>query len=161
MKLKFEFNRVQSSFVDISGIISCDDKMVVYADGVQVGKDNGKWFMSNIYKFPATTKVVAIEGINVGGPAGIIGSFSNGMVTDETWRCHNALVPNWNLPDFDDSSWPGAVVVVRKEELKGPRVAKEAKWIWTGNVASDFKVYCRGQLGRCDPGLVMVMMLVS
>lgn len=148
----FKISISYMSLLEASGIINCDDRMTIFADGVQVGKDNGKWFMSKIYKFPATTQVIAIEGVNGGGPAGIIGSFSSGLVTDESWRCSNKLAPNWNKADFDDSSWPGAVPVSRKDNLKGPKIAKEAKWIWTGDIAGDLKVYCRAQLGRRNHG---------
>lgn len=135
-------------FVDVTAIINCDDKMELYADGIQIGKDNGKWFMSKIYKLPSTTKVVAIHGFNIGGPAGIIGSFSTGLVTDQTWRCTNKKYPKWQSPAFDDSAWPGAEVVKRNDKIKGPSIAKEAKWIWTSR-SSDLNVYCRNTLGQC------------
>lgn len=120
--------------------------MVLYADGDQVGVDNGKWYMSKIYRFPATTKVVAIHGINTGGPAGIIGSFSTGLVTDESWRCTKTFVPEWNLPDYDDSLWPVAVLYGRKAVRLGPKISSEAKWIWT-STPRDFNVYCRSAIG--------------
>jgi hypothetical protein len=133
-------------FSEITAIINCDDKMVLYADGAQVGNDNGKWFMSKLYKFPATTKVVAIHGINGGGPAGIIGSFSTGLVTDASWRCSNKLIPEWQSPDFDDSKWPSAVVFRRAAVSRGPKIASQAKWIWT-STHNDWNVYCRSVLG--------------
>ena len=135
-------------FTDVVGIINCDDKMELYADGVQIGKDNGKWFMSKIYKIPAATKVIAIHGFNIGGPAGIIGSFSTGLVTDSSWRCTNKKYPKWQSPDFDDSAWPGAETVRRNDKLQGPKIAKEAKWIWTSR-NTDMNVYCRSSLGKC------------
>ena len=135
-------------FTDVTAVINCDDKMELYADGIQIGKDNGKWFMSKIYKIPATTKVVAIHGFNIGGPAGIIGSFSTGLVTDSSWRCTNKKYPKWQSPEFDDSAWPGAETVRRNDKLKGPAISKEAKWIWTSR-NTDMKVYCRNSLGKC------------
>ena len=121
--------------------------MVLYADGTRVGDDNGKWYLSKIYKFPGTTKIVAIHGINVGGPAGIIGSFSTGLVTDASWRCSNKYVPEWLSPDFDDTIWPNAVVFQRAAVRYGPKIASEAKWIWT-STSNDKNVYCRSALGR-------------
>ena len=122
--------------------------MILYADDIQVGQDNGKWFMSKIYKFPGTTKVVGIHGINTyGGPAGIIGSFSTGLVTDASWRCINKYIPRWQSPDFDDSKWPGAVVFQRNTVLQGPKIASEAKWIWTSTY-NDINVFCRSVLGE-------------
>ena len=91
--------------------------------------------------------MVAIEGTNTGGEAGLIGSFNNGLVTDETWRCANALVPGWNKPEFDDSSWPKAMPTGRKLHIQGPPIAEQAKWIWTSNPAGDLKLYCRSKLG--------------
>jgi hypothetical protein len=135
-------------FTEVIAIINCDDKMELYADGVQIGKDNGKWFMSKIYKIPAAAKVVAIHGFNVGGPAGIIGSFSTGLLTDSSWRCTNKKYPKWQSTAFDDSAWPGAEVVRRNDKLKGPAISKEAKWIWTSR-NTDMNVYCRSALGKC------------
>ena len=123
--------------------------MVLYADGVQVGKDNGKWFMSKIYKLPANTKAVAIRGMNtLRGPAGIIGSFSSGLVTDASWRCTKDYTPGWESAEFDDSTWPHAVEFQRGTVLSGPKIASEAKWIWTSKY-SDWNVYCRSVLGQC------------
>jgi hypothetical protein len=123
--------------------------MELFADGVQIGKDNGKWFMSKIYKIPTTTKVVAIHGHNGGGPAGIIGSFSTGLVTDASWRCSNKFVSEWTSPDFDDSKWPAAVVFQMGTVIRGPKIASEAKWIWT-STHRDWDVYCRSVLGECS-----------
>ena len=140
-----------SFFSVISAALNCDEKMTLYADGVKVGKDNNRWDRSTAYVIPETTKLVAIEGVNTGGPGGIVGSFSTGLVTGESWRCYNRFVSNWNSPEFDDRSWPRAVVVSHPRQpskLHGPKISERAEWIWTNNVARDMRVYCRAQLGK-------------
>lgn len=129
--------------------MTVDDWIEVYADGIKVAEDNGKWETTQVVTFPITTKVIAIKGINLypGSPYGIIGSFSNGLVTNDMWwRCSNTLVPGWNTADLDDSSWAKAVVLARTDEPMGPKVAKAAEWIWTDN-DDDNTVYCRASLG--------------
>ena len=124
----------------------------MYGDGVKIGEGNGQWFNSQVYTFPGNTKVIAIEGVNGGGPAGIVGSFSNGLVTDATsWRCSNQLITGWNTAEFDDSSWAPAVVVPHDHtvsQLSGPKIDPAANWIWTANVQRDLTVYCRAKIGK-------------
>ena len=134
---------------EITAAINCDDNMTVYGDGIEIGKGNGLWLTSQRYNFSRTTKVVAIKGVNFGGLAGIIGSFSNRLLTDgASWRCTNKLVTGWNTAGFDDSSWPAAVVESHPAIVHGPKVAAGAKWIWTDSVANDMIIYCRAEMGK-------------
>jgi HEAT repeat protein len=61
--------------------------------------------------------VVAIEAVNtVAGPAGVIVALevetADGrqirLLSDESWKCSNALASGWRDPDFDDRKWQAA-----------------------------------------------------
>ena len=38
-------------------------------------------------------------------------AFSNGLVTNASWKCDSVKYPGWSFPGFDDSTWPAAVEV--------------------------------------------------
>ena len=100
---------------------------------------------------PNGTKVFAIHAKDYYYDEGILGSFSNGQVTDATWKCHSSPVPNeWSSTDYDDSSWPAAVEHWDHGSsgwgIKIQNIADDAKWIWTKKYIRDNEVYCRVKL---------------
>ena len=120
--------------------------MEMFADHTSLGQDNGKWEKPFTYKVPADTRVISVIGRNVPGPPyfGILGSTSNGLLTNKTWKCNSDLYHGWTSPDFDDRDWPLAKVVGNHgdkpwETIDG--IAETAKWIWA-NEDQDI-VYCR------------------
>ena len=118
----------------------------MFADGVSLGTDDD-WKSSTEYAIPGNTRVISVEGVDKGDPFGILGSLSNGMVTNSSWKCHTIKHFGWNLPDFDDSSWPAAVEVASHGDwpwYKITGVASTAKWIWTAGEPDN--VYCRLRL---------------
>ena len=109
------------------------------------------WRVATKIIIPSGTKVVAIHAKDHGVIAGILGSFSNGQVTDATWKCHSSPVPSeWASADFNDSSWPAAVE--HEDHGSAPwrrimNIADDAKWIWTkNNYNGDKEVYWRVRL---------------
>ena len=131
---------------DITAVFTCDNEMEMFADGVSLGKDDN-WRSSTEYIIPGNTRVISVLGIDKGGQFGILGSFSNGMVTNASWKCEDDEYPGWNSTDFDDSGWPAAV----ERATHGERpwynitgIASTAKWIWTAGNPDE--VYCRLRL---------------
>ena len=126
----------------------------MFADGCPLVLDNAtynKWRVATKIIVPSGTKVVAIHAKDHGGLAGILGSFSNGQVTDATWKCHSSPVPReWSSTDYDDSSWPAAVEHWDHGSsgwgIKIQNIADDAKWIWTKKYIRDNEVYCRVKL---------------
>ena len=117
--------------------------MEMFADGQSLATDSN-WTNPTTYLVPGNTRVLSVAGESIGGPLGILGSTSNGQVTNETWKCSSVLSSGWNSPDFDDQSWPLAKVLAKHGEgswktLKG--IAMTAKWIW-GDTNSN-TAYCR------------------
>ena len=124
--------------------------MEMFADNtiIKLQNDND-WTIPSIYKIPGDTKVLSVIGTNApdGSPYGILGSTSNGLLTNETWKCSSDLYPGWNFPDFDDRDWPLAKVVGHHGDKTWKTIdgiAKTAKWIWAKNY--EHTVYCRLKL---------------
>ena len=123
--------------------------MVMFADNTSLGDDNGDWRIPFTYKVPGDTRVISVIGTNApdGSPYGILGSTSNGLLTNETWKCSSDFYPGWTSPDFDDRDWPLAKVVANHEDYPWytiDGIAKTAKWIWANNY--EHTVYCRLKL---------------
>ena len=142
-------------FSQTTGFITCDDECTsVFADGSPLVLHNAtynKWRVATKIIIPSGTKVVAIHAKDYGVFAGILGSFSNGQVTNTTWKCHSSPVPSeWASADFNDSSWPAAVEHGDHGSAPWNRkiqnIADDAKWIWTKDNYVDDKVYCRVRL---------------
>ena len=120
--------------------------MEIFADGVSLGKDDD-WRSSRNYVMPGNTRVISVHGIDKGGAFGILGSFSNGLVTNASWKCESVKYPGWSYPGFDDSSWPAAIEVANHSDMPWEiisGVASTAKWIWTARQPDN--VYCRLRL---------------
>ena len=127
-----------------SATFTCDNEMEIFADGKSLGKDR-EWTKPTTYLVPANTRVLSVAGEDYGGGyLGILGSTSNGQVTNETWKCSSELHSGWNSPDFDDQDWPLAKVVANHGDYPWytiDGIVETAKWIWANN---DKKcVYCR------------------
>jgi len=120
--------------------------MELFADGVSLGTDDD-WTTSTEYVIPGNTRVISVSGIDSGLQYGILGSLSNGMVTNASWKCDTTEYPGWKLPDFDDSNWSAAVEVAEHgDDPWGdiPGIASTARWIWTAGDPDI--VYCRLRL---------------
>ena len=118
----------------------------MFADGVSLGKDDD-WESSTEYVIPGNTRVISVSGVDRGAQFGILGSLSNGMVTNATWKCNTAESSGWKSPDFDDSSWSAAVEVANHGDWPWYNIAgiaSTAKWIWTAGNRDN--VYCRLRL---------------
>ena len=118
--------------------------MEMFVDGKSLGVDDN-WKVSSTYLIPGDTRVISVKGKNNKGRYGILGSFSNELVTNESWKCCSVRSPGWNSPDFDDRNWSHAVVVGEHGENRWrviSGIAQTPKWIWAaGKYASE--VYCR------------------
>ena len=113
--------------------------MEMFADGESLGEDNSECRVASNFLILGNTRVISVQGKSTSGQYGILGSFSNGLVTNENWKCSGNWSSEWNYPDFDDSHWPHAVAIGNNGIIPG--ISKAAKWIWTN--AHYSKVYCR------------------
>lgn len=56
--------------------------MELFADGKSLGKDNSNWGIADTFLVPGDTRVISVAGQHFGGAFGVIGSLSNGLVTN-------------------------------------------------------------------------------
>ena len=132
--------------------MTCDNEFHLYINGVKVGHGNS-W--TTTYTFSPTITpgdVIALDGIDHGGPAAFIGVF-NGKVTKATeWKCSTKETSGWNKNSFDDSSWSKAISYGRNQDnniwrsvggSSRPNIPGDAEWLWTSNNNDHNRVYCR------------------
>ena len=109
-----------------------------------------EWKTPGRFTLPGDTKVVTIKAHNDHGPddkGGLLASFSNHVVTDETWQCadmgsctpaHCESVAKWKQAKPYGlnvaSTWPWY--------KKIPEIAETAKWIWVTDSTAT-RVWCR------------------
>ena len=72
---------------DFTATFTCRDSMELFADGISLGKDNQWWRTATDFVIPGNTEVIAVAATNSRFPPGILGSFSNGLVTNTSWKC--------------------------------------------------------------------------
>ena len=124
--------------------------MEMYADITTIEHQNDNdWSIPSIYQIPGDAKVLSVIGTNApdGSPFGILGSTSNGLLTNETWKCSSDIYLRWTSPDFDDQDWPLAKVIAnhgKKPWYRIDGIAGTAKWIWANKY--EHTVYCRLKL---------------
>lgn len=119
--------------------------MEMFADDKSLGKGNENWIRATDFVIPGNTRVISVTAKAWGFKHGILGSFSNGLVTNESWKCTKDLYPGWNTPEFDDGNWPAAVVLGKHGVTPWGNIAgisTSAKWIWTAGPGFD-TIYCR------------------
>lgn len=71
-----------------------------------------------------------------------LASSTNGINSDEQWRCTNAFDEGWFLPNYTDISWPKVFVLANNTDADF--IAPEAKWIGYEVVSN--RIYCRRNL---------------
>ena len=74
--------------------------MELFADDTSLGNDNSNWRASFTYTIIGNPRVISVVGADFGGGFGILGSTTNGLLTNETWKC---TVSRMEFPGF---WWP-------------------------------------------------------
>ncbi|ESP05287.1 hypothetical protein LOTGIDRAFT_152117 [Lottia gigantea] len=139
---------------DISGSVTCDNILKFFVDG-QLEASSNDWQVASPVSFSDTAHVLAFDCLDEGVIAGIRGSFSNGVVTDSSWRCSTSADEGWKEIGFDDSNWQDATIQTHTNWGANPTsIPSEAKWIWTAGDTADTHVFCRLRLhpATCVPG---------
>ena len=132
--------------------MTCDNEFDLYVNGEKVGKGD-TW--TKTYEFNTvvnTGDVIAIDGVDKGGPAGFIGVFNGKITKPADWKCSTQKSDNWNKNKFDDSKWSLATSYGKNNQQnvwmsvgKGarPNIPNDAEWLWTNDNNNHDKVYCR------------------
>ncbi|XP_078362112.1 uncharacterized protein LOC144646406 isoform X2 [Oculina patagonica] len=130
---------------DFVGVLTAIENLTVYADGSLVGHNGGVWHATRLYSFSSKTKVIAVYVTN--GPrylSGFLGVFSNGVVTDSSWKCKETDSPEdgWEQANFTDDAWPSAYIRFNNSGTRAHGIPLDVHWITpANNVASKF--FCR------------------
>ena len=140
----------------INASFSCTQNMSAYVDGDFVTFMNSRKPVKDIdcsklqpqainFVIPNNTRVVAIAATGTGRRASIIGSFSDGVITDSTWKCKSVKKPTWALPEFKDDDWEAAEETApEKGGTNGiPEISSKAKWIHVTADDSTPNMFCR------------------
>ena len=140
------------------GSFSCSEEMSIYADGRIALMVSTKPVrnISCLQRLPLainfailkTTQVVAVEAKTHRDTSTVVGSFSDGVVTDSQWKCTSHKADHdWTLPGFDDSRWKPAEEISKigegggtDEEIRG--ILPSAKKIKTDDDSGQI-MYCR------------------
>ena len=130
---------------DFTATFICRYSMEMFADGKNLGRHNGR--EPKHFVVPGNTRVISVKAETLGHHPGILGSFSNGLVTNARWKCSDVRHPGsgWNTPDFDDKKWLAAVEIAKRGDPRWKKpagIAPTAKWIWSASQGVDV-IYCR------------------
>jgi hypothetical protein len=132
--------------------MTCDNEFDLYVNGVKVGSGNS-W--TTTYHFTPVVKagdVIAVDGIDRGGPAAFIGVFDDKVTTASDWRCSTKESTGWTKNSFDDASWSKAVSYSRNQDNNiwrsvgggsRPNIPANAEWLWTSDNNNHDRVFCR------------------
>ena len=132
--------------------MTCDNEFDLYVNGDKVGKGD-TW--TTTYQFNPIVKpgdVIAIDGVDKGGPAAFIGVFNGKVTKPSEWKCTTKKSDNWNKNNFDDSSWSNAVSYGKNNQQNiwmsvgrgsRPNIPGDAEWLWTSDNNSHDRVFCR------------------
>ena len=123
--------------------LTADDQATIWVNQVLVTKplNNNIWNKAQNYEFPECLRVIAVAITNNGGPGGLLASFDNGVITDNSWRCSETVpLHQWTSFDFDDSVMPRATVYGGHSLIS--TISPKAFWIGTGNPNAP-KMFCR------------------
>jgi hypothetical protein len=134
----------------------------LYIDGARIPDsalpNRLDWRYTDVVSIPTTTQVVAVYGGDYGVVAGILASVTGDLLlTNGSWKCANAdQMPSsstpqfsWFQPDYDDSQWPAAAVILTNpNNIHGnlAAISHNANWIWTIAGVQNSRVLCRGRM---------------
>jgi hypothetical protein len=124
----------------------------MYVNGEKIGRGTS-W--TTTYHFTPLVKpgdVIAIDGVDKGGPAAFIGVFGGKVTKPSDWRCSLKESNGWTKNNFDDSSWSRPVSYGRNQDNNiwrsvgrgsRPNIPADAEWLWTNDNNNHDRVYCR------------------
>merc|ERR1719317_581626 len=81
---------------------TCDDDLLVFADGEVIGDNKGDWEKSQSINVPIGTRVLGLMCKDTGGAYGIVASTDTGVFTNERWVCSSENITGWAQPGFKD-----------------------------------------------------------
>ncbi|KAL9980680.1 hypothetical protein ACROYT_G009297 [Oculina patagonica] len=126
----------QENTKDFVGVLTGDNNLTVYADGLLVGHNGGIWNAARWFSISGKTKIIAVSVYNVPGSfGGFLGVFSNEVVTDSSWKCKENDNPEngWEQTNFTDDAWPHASMRRNNSKNKVLGIPRNVYWISPAN----------------------------
>ena len=147
----------------LQAYVTCNGKLTFYDSQLNmlVVTNNLAGNFSN-YTLNPGTEVLGMKCRTYKSKPWIMGSASNGLVTDTRWKCLSLKADeskdeaikgrSWATErDFDDSHWTQAVANSSNQEgspwEKVPDISEDAFWISTA-YEDDVKLYCRRRMSK-------------
>ena len=144
--------------------MTCDNEFDLYVNEKKIGRGTSWTTTYHFIPTIAVGDVIALDGVDRGGPAAFIGKFGNTVTKPSDWKCSTQSQPGWNKNNFDDSKWATAKSYGKNQESNiwrsvgrgsRPNIPGEAEWLWTSNNENHDRVYCRffpfGKLAPAKP----------
>ena len=125
--------------------VTADDIVQVFYDGLVVLNNSDFAVVSSIELADTPACVLALRGENIAGDQGIVASTTNGIVTDDTWRCSGVEETDWFLSGFNDSHWDAPHI---RGSHGFTEINPSAQLIWAQNTSTGFPpvAYCRKEI---------------
>jgi hypothetical protein len=132
--------------------MTCDNEFDLYVNEKNVGRGTSWTTTYNFNPTVAAGDVIALDGVDRGGPAAFIGKFGNTVTKPSDWKCSTQSEPGWNKNNFDDSKWATAKSYGKNQDANiwrsvgggaRPNIPGDAEWLWTNNNENHDRVYCR------------------
>ena len=151
---KFFFFFQANAVNDIEANITIDDGGSLMVDTGEKHDLKTGWTETERFALPGDTKVVTIKGENTESGGGILASFSNGVVTDGTWKC--ADMSSCTTTECENSvTWQGAKTYGINGENPLPwnrklnDIDSTAQWIWVDSSSAE-RVWCKKAFGKSN-----------
>ena len=115
---------------------------------------NGDWKQPERFVLPEDTQVVTIKAHNSEFVGGILASFSNGYVTDESWSCADSSSCDDASDNCPSLKWKNASTFGKNDGSPTPwglqgrmKISSRAQWIWISSVLAT-SVWCKRTFGK-------------
>jgi hypothetical protein len=138
--------------VSVPIYFTCDNEFDMYVNGNKVGRGTSWTTTYNFSPIIRAGDVIAIDGVDQGGPAAFIGVFGGKPTKPFDWRCSTKESAGWTLNNFDDSSWSKPTSYGKNQDNtiwrsvgggSRPNIPADAEWLWTSDNNNHNRVYCR------------------
>ena len=75
--------------------------------------------------------------------------FSNGVVTDRSWKCIETNSPEngWERTNFNDDAWPHAYMSYNNSAVRAYRIPSNNHWIHLANNRA-IRFFCRRRFSK-------------
>ena len=126
--------------------------MTVYSGRLQ--PEHSTKNVSANYTVTPGNEILAVRCRNFNSKPWILGSFSNGMITDPRWKCFSFPKGehfngnSWTKPKFNDNHWAQAVVGFsnRGESPVGKVLGINDDALWISTAEDNPRLFCRRNL---------------